>query len=149
MFLGNFIYKIDDKNRIFIPATFRKSISEVTLTYIDESTLILMDSKEWTPEVILSEANLPHLKLKSLIHYITYNSITLKIDSQGRIVIPSNIMSKLSFKEALILGKKDYFIIMNNNKYEEELNKINEEWATFLQTVEGQNYKRTLIFKKN
>jgi len=58
MYLGEFICKIDKKNRIFIPAPFRENLKEIILTYIDEDTLIIKSSENWTPDSILNNVTL-------------------------------------------------------------------------------------------
>lgn len=147
MYLGEFICKIDNKNRIIIPSSFRKNLKEIVVTYIDEDTLIIKSKEGWTPESVLKN-NTP-LK-ESHLQYILNNSLVIKVDSQGRIVIPTNIMSKLSFKEeALVIGKLDRFIIINKEKYINEINRINSEWKMYLESPEGQNFKKSLIFKKS
>lgn len=149
MYLGEFECKIDNKNRLFVPATFRKNLNEIVLTYIDEDTLVVKEKENWTPSSVLKGASIPTSKLKKLSHYIEHNSIVLKIDSQGRIVIPSEIMKKLSFTNiSIILGRTDTFLIMNKDKYISECEKLNKEWNTFLESEEGQNYKMSLIFRK-
>ena len=150
MYLGEFICKIDKKNRIFIPASFRENLKEIILTYIDEDTLIIKSSENWTPDSILNNTNIPKNKLKTYIHYIENNSVRIKLDKEGRIVIPKTIIDKLSFKtETIIIGKIDRFLIINKDKYLEEKNEINESWNKFLASDEGQNFKMSLLFKKN
>lgn len=150
MYLGEFICKIDKKNRIFIPAPFRENLKEIILTYIDEDTLIIKSSENWTPDSILNNTNIPKNKLKTYIHYIENNSVRIKLDKEGRIVIPKTIIDKLSFKtETIIIGKIDRFLIINKDKYLEEKNRINESWNKFLASEEGQNFKMSLLFKKN
>ena len=142
MYLGEFICKIDKKNRIFIPAPFRENLKEIILTYIDEDTLIIKSSENWTPDSILNNTNIPKNKLKTYIHYIENNSVIIKLDKEG--------IDKLSFKtETIIIGKIDRFLIINKDKYLEEKNRINESWNKFLASEEGQNFKMSLLFKKN
>lgn len=149
MFLGEFECKIDNKNRIFIPSSFRKDLKDVIITYIDEDTLIVRNIENWSPEVILSGVVLDRDKLNSYLMYIESNSLVVKVDSQGRIIIPLNIMKKLSFSsESIIIGKMDSFLIVNKDKYLEEANRINREWLEFLNSNQGKEFKASLVFRK-
>lgn len=149
MFLGEFDCKIDSKNRIFIPSNFRKDLKEVVITYIDEDTLIVRNKENWTPESILSGAKVDNDKLNSYLMYIECNSSVVKLDSQGRIIIPLSIIKKISFSsESIVIGKMDSFLIVNKDKYLEEVNRINREWLEFLDSNQGKEFKASLVFKK-
>ncbi len=108
---------------------------------------MVRNKEGWTPQLVL-DYNVDNLK--SYIHYIECNSVVIKVDSQGRIVIPLNIVSRISFKsESIVIGKMDSFVIVNRDKYIEERNRINMEWCQFLESNEGQNYKKSLMFRKS
>lgn len=150
MFLGEFECKIDNKNRFFMPSSFRKGLSEVVITLIDEDTLVIRNSEGWTSLAVLgSNISISSDKLSLYKSYIESNSETIKVDSQGRVLIPLSFIKCLSFsKDIIVVGRNDSIVVMDKLKYLEEKTRVNREWKEFLESNQGIEFKNSLVFKK-
>ena len=108
-FTGEYEYSLDQKNRLIIPAIFRKALSDANnktfvLTKGLDDCLVLYPLNEWHNV----ERQLGHLStikeknrnfIRNVVRYATY----LKYDGQGRIAIPSLILSHSKIKKEVVL----------------------------------------------
>ena len=108
-FTGEYEYSLDQKNRLIIPAKFRKSLAAVNdktfvLTKGLDNCLILYPLIEWN-NVERKLGQLSTIKeknrnfIRNVVRYATY----LKYDSQGRIAIPTNLLSHSKIKKEVVL----------------------------------------------
>ena len=98
-FTGEYEYSLDQKNRLIIPARFRKVLSDdndktFVLTKGLDDCLVLYPLNEWN-NVERQLGQLSTIKeknrnfIRNVVRYATY----LKYDGQGRIAIPSPLLS--------------------------------------------------------
>ena len=86
MFIGTYEVTIDDKNRFFVPAQFRREISkELMITFIDEDLIIIFENDNNPLIASLSEEK----KTPLVMEYLSNNTYNAHIDSQGRMLISS------------------------------------------------------------
>ena len=109
-FTGEYNYSLDDKNRVNIPAKFRRALGPESRTFVVtrgfDECLILYPSMEWK-RVEEQLVRLSSLKvrdrgfIRSIVRHATY----IQFDSQGRISIPDNLI-KYSYinKKVTIIG---------------------------------------------
>ena len=108
-FTGEYEYSLDQKNRLIIPAKFRKSLNVVNnktfvLTKGLDDCLVLYPLVEWN-NVERQLRQLSTIKeknrnfIRNVVRYATY----LKYDGQGRIAIPSSLLSHSKIKKEVVL----------------------------------------------
>ena len=109
-FTGEYNYSLDDKNRVNIPAKFRRALGPESRTFVVtrgfDECLILYPSMEWK-RVEEQLVRLSSLKvrdrgfIRSIVRHATY----IQFDTQGRISIPDNLV-KYSYinKKVTIIG---------------------------------------------
>ena len=107
MFMGEFFHNLDAKGRLIIPARFRNELGEgLVLTIGLDGCLTLYTSESWQ-KIYEQLSNLPTTKAqaRAFIRMLTSKANFVEIDSQGRILIPSNL-SKLAHieKECVVIG---------------------------------------------
>ena len=110
-FTGEYNNSIDQKNRLSIPAKYRKALSPVNngtfvLTRGFDECLVLYPLDEWK-KVELQLGSLSSIKIKnrSFVRSIVRWAVHLKYDSQGRIAIPENLLKYAKIdKNVTIIG---------------------------------------------
>ena len=110
-FTGEYNNSIDQKNRLSIPAKYRKALSPVNngtfvLTRGFDKCLVLYPLDEWK-KVELQLGSLSSIKIKnrSFVRSIVRCAVHLKYDSQGRIAIPENLLKYAKIdKNVTIIG---------------------------------------------
>tara|TARA_B100001540_G_C15646957_1_gene569291 strand:- start:388 stop:852 length:465 start_codon:yes stop_codon:yes gene_type:complete len=97
-FTGEFRNTIDQKNRLSIPAKYRKALSPVNdntfvLTRGFDQCLILYPLDEWKKvEGQLGSLSSIKVRHRNFVRSIVRCAIHVKYDSQGRIAIPENLL---------------------------------------------------------
>ena len=144
-FTGEFRNTIDQKNRLSIPAKYRKALSPVNdntfvLTRGFDQCLILYPLDEWKKvEGQLGSLSSIKVRHRNFVRSIVRCAIHVKYDSQGRIAIPDNLLqyAKIDSNVAVIGMIKKIEIwspsLLNNNgsddlidgDYEDLANEIN------------------------
>ena len=108
MYIGQYLHTLDNKNRIFLPARFRKKNKKFVLTRGLESCLYLYDLSSW--EKVLEK--LENLSLADKQEERAFKRALLSgaheavADSQGRILVPQTLRSYAQIKEneVMIIG---------------------------------------------
>ena len=144
-FTGEFRNTIDQKNRLSIPAKYRKALSPVNdntfvLTRGFDQCLILYPLDEWKKvEGQLGSLSSIKVRHRNFVRSIVRCAIHVKYDSQGRIAIAENLLqdAKIDSNVAVIGMIKKIEIwspnLLNNNgsddlidgDYEDLANEIN------------------------
>jgi MraZ protein len=97
-FTGEFRNSIDQKNRLSIPAKYRKALSPINdntfvLTRGFDQCLILYPLDEWKKvEGQLGSLSSIKVRHRNFVRSIVRCAIHIKYDSQGRIAIPDNLL---------------------------------------------------------
>lgn len=113
-FIGNDIYSVDHKGRVFVPAKFRSVLTKEDKGsfYIVrgfETSLLLFPLSGWNEFVKdLSNKRYSQKSIREAIRAFSYASERLSMDSQGRIVLPKELRdySKIE-NEVFFLGAID------------------------------------------
>ena len=110
-FTGEYYNSLDQKNRLNIPAKFRKVLDPVNdrtfvLTRGFDQCLVLYPLEDWSQvEAQLSKLSSIRGKHRSFVRSVTRYAISVQYDSQGRIQIPDTLLSYSSIKkEATVIG---------------------------------------------
>jgi len=97
-FTGEYNNSLDDKNRLNIPAKFRKSLDPVNdrtfiLTRGFDQCLLLYPLNEWQEvETQLSQLSSILSRDRDFVRSITRHATPVQYDSQGRIQIPETLI---------------------------------------------------------
>lgn len=123
MLMGTYYHSLDEKNRLIIPAAFRKSLGqEFVITQNLDHCLSLYPQEEWKK---LRDAldTLPKISSKTardLKRFLLGNSENQQIDKQGRIVIAERLRTFAGLKKELtLIGVDDHVEIWDQKAYEE------------------------------
>lgn len=126
-FVGNHTVKSDAKNRIALPALFRKTIAEneeksfVLQKDIFQNCLILYPHSEWQKQLThlqnkLNPYNSKHKRFKS---QFMRNTAEVTLDNGGRILLPKKLIELVGIeKEIEIAGSDTTIEIWNKAEYD-------------------------------
>ena len=98
-FTGETCNSIDQKNRLSIPAKYRKALSPVNnntfvLTKGFDRCLVLYPLDEWKKvEFQLGSLSSIKIRHRNFVRSIVRCAVHVKYDSQGRIAIPDNLLN--------------------------------------------------------
>ena len=125
-FTGEYEYSLDQKNRLIIPAKFRKSLAPINnkifvLTKGLDNCLILYPLNEWNNvEKQLGQLSTIKEKNRNFIRNVVRYATYLKYDNQGRIAIPAPLLSHSKIEKE----EEQRRVNKYNNLMEDE----NEAW---------------------
>ena len=125
MFMGEFHHNLDEKNRLIIPYKFREELGKkFVVTRGLEECLFVYSLTEWN-KIVEKLRSLPFTNkdARTFMRMFLSGATECELDSNGRIIIPSNLINYCSLeKEAIILGVNERLEIWAENKYEEFFN---------------------------
>ncbi len=137
MFTGRYKYKMDNKNRVFIPQRLRKidkgkSYDGFILLFGPAGSLILTTHElfeECQQELMVFPDN-PRLRIEFKRYYISTN-IELELDTQGRILIPQEYLEFAGIKkdsEVLFIGMGNWIELWNPEQFERRKAQLKLDW---------------------
>jgi len=110
-FTGEYYNTLDSKNRLSIPAKFRKALNPINdrtfvLTRGFDNCLLLYPVSEWSKvEEQLSFLSSMKGRHRNFIRSIVRHASYLQYDSQGRVIIPENLCEYAKIdKEVAVIG---------------------------------------------
>jgi len=129
MFIGEYKHTVDSKNRISLPAKFRKELGKkIVVTRGLDNCLFLFPLKTWE-ENSKEIAKLGwRADARGFTRFMFSGAVDLEIDSIGRILIPDYLreFSDLS-KTVIFAGVHDRIEIWNEKR-----------WGTYKKRIESQ-----------
>jgi len=130
MFRGTFKAKIDEKERLKIPAAFRKLLvdeygDDIFITSLDGEKALLYPLKVWNEmEERLSRLPRMNPRKERMLRVTNYYGLQSKIDGQGRTGLPITLKEKAELNgEVIVMGMQDHFEIWNHEKFQEDMSK--------------------------
>jgi MraZ protein len=124
MLIGEYIHTIDDKNRISLPAKFRKEMGKkIIITPGLDNCLFVFTLKEWakvSKRLGSSEGDLSFLKADQRIfnRNMFGGAVDVEVDSIGRILIPDFLKDRAKLKNSgAIIGVSDRLEIWNDKMW--------------------------------
>ena len=108
-FTGEYQYSLDKKNRLIIPAKFRKALDSVNdktfvLTKGLDNCLVLYPMAEWNNvERQLGQLSTIREKNRNFIRNVVRYATYLQYDAQGRVAIPLSLLSHSKIKKDVVL----------------------------------------------
>ena len=126
MLIGEYIHTIDEKNRISLPAKFRKEMGKiVVITPGLDQCLFIFTMEEWSKvskRLSDSDSDLSFLKAdqRNFNRYMFGRAAEVEIDSIGRILIPDFLKERIDLKNPVaIIGVKDRVEVWNDKTWSE------------------------------
>ncbi|MDD7765652.1 MAG: division/cell wall cluster transcriptional repressor MraZ [Anaerococcus vaginalis] len=127
MFLGEFIHKLDSKNRIMMPSEFRDELgNEFYVTKGPERSLVLYTIEEFEKRAKkyeeLSYQNKNNRAIKRLFFSST---IKAYLDKQGRVLLNKQLRDYANLgKEAIIIGNNSNIEIWDLNNWNDYIGDV-------------------------
>ena len=133
MFLGEYTTKFSGFGRVILPKKLRDIISGnvIILSRGFEGCVFGFDEKTFEIEVKKQlEISATEERARMLRRYIFSGSVPAELDSQGRFVIPSALLTyaKLS-GEVVIIGAGDHFEVWNRKIWTKQLKSIERDYG--------------------
>ena len=106
MFIGEYEHNMDDKGRLAVPVKFRKDLSKgaVVTRGLDKS-LFVYPMEDWK-KLAEKLANLPisQANNRAFARLMLAGAMDVKIDSQGRIVLPEYLRTYAGVKKNVVVA---------------------------------------------
>ena len=123
MFLGEYQPNLTDGSRLALPKKLREQIlgDEVVLSRGFEKCIFVYDKQDWINESQKQIDNpITDSKTRDLRRYMFAGAVDSKLDSQGRIVVPANLLSYAGLeKNITVIGAGDHVEIWNTDTWNE------------------------------
>jgi MraZ protein len=124
MLIGEYIHTIDDKNRVSLPAKFRKEMGKnVVIAPAPDQCLFIFTIKEWNKvsnRLTDNEHELSFLKAdkRNFNRFMLGRASDVEVDSIGRILIPDFLKDRIGLKgKAALVGVGDRVEIWNDKTW--------------------------------
>ena len=143
MFIGTFEHNLDGKNRVFLPARFRKELGDEFIYKFHASkypSIQLYNADEFNKarDEALMRARTPVEKRNILAQYHMGTDIA-NCDSQGRVVLNQMVTTAAEIEKACIfVGFGDYVEVMSPANYKKYLASITASNAADEQALEDE-----------
>ncbi|RJR15542.1 hypothetical protein C4579_01865 [Candidatus Microgenomates bacterium] len=128
-FLGEYRYRLDDKNRLLLPKRIRVEIDafEVVLSKGFEPYIAGFDIERWR-RMSQEPLSIPGYEEKGrqLRRQIFASAVILELDSLGRMVLPESLvrwahLEESKGKELVVIGAGDHFEIWTETNWKQYL----------------------------
>ena len=112
MIIGQYSHTIDDKNRLSLPAKFRKEMGKkVVITPGLDSCLFIFTMKEWekiAERLSVKESSILQADNRGFNRYLLGGAVEIEIDGAGRMLIPEHLRERAKLKSKVVfIGVKD------------------------------------------
>lgn len=106
MFIGEYKYNLDDKNRLAIPSKFRQQFGDgLVITKGLDNCLFIYTTKEWQ-KLVDKLANLPisQAKSRAFSRLMLAGAMDVTLDKQGRVVLPDYLKDFASLNKQVVVA---------------------------------------------
>ena len=130
MLIGEYTHSIDDKNRVSLPAKFRKELgNKIIITPGLDSCLFVFTLKEWSKiEEKLGGSSMLQSDNRGFNRFMFGGAVDTEVDSNGRILLPEFLKERAGIKNKVV-------IIGVSSRLEIWSEKV---WTDYKKTVEKQ-----------
>ena len=125
MFVGTFNHNIDDKKRLIMPAKFRNELgNEAVMTVGHDHSIAIYTSSEWNKlQEKLMAMNFNNSNARKYIRIIAGSACSFSLDSQGRVVLPLNLIKHSNIdKEVVLVGDLDHIELWSKENWDKYYN---------------------------
>lgn len=122
MFIGEYHYLIDNKNRLGVPVKFRaKLIKGAVVTRGIDICLFLYPKNEWQKLAVkLAKMSISKSKNRAFNRLMLAGAMDVKLDKQGRIILPDYLRHYAQIKKKVVVaGLYNRLEIWDEKKWEE------------------------------
>ncbi len=131
MFLGSYVTSFDlNSRRIALPKKIREYLatSEIILSFGFEKCIFGFDIAYWNKEAQKQiDQPLFEKQPRSLRRFFFSSAIVIRLDDQGRFVIPANYLEYAHIKKPIVIGAGDHFEIWEEKLWEKEKARVEGE----------------------
>jgi MraZ protein len=124
-FLGSYVYQLDDKGRVSLPAAFRREVPDQPFVLVQAyaPSLALYPESGWSEvEDRLRELLRHQPEARMYVLSVMSNAVEVTPDSQGRILIPSRLQEAAGLEgQVLLVGSIDKVELWNPDQFEEAI----------------------------
>jgi len=145
MLIGEYIHTIDEKNRVSLPAKFRKEMGKkIIITPGLGQCLFIFTMKEWekvSKRLSNSDTDLSFLKAdqRNFNRYMFGRAAEVEIDSIGRMLIPEFLQQGIKLRDkAAIIGVQDRVEVWNEKAWSEQKEKVGKEAEQLAEKLGGE-----------
>ena len=128
MLLGEYEHTLDDKNRLTLPAKFRRVFEDGCVVARGFDGCL----SAWTPEgwasyqeSTLSTLNLLSREQRQLHRYLISGATDMTPDRQGRVLIPPTLLAHAKLgRDVVVAGVNDHLEIWDRDAWRRELSEV-------------------------
>lgn len=127
MLIGEYTHSIDDKNRISLPAKFRKEMGKhVVLAPGLDQCIAMYTEREWERvSKKLSESSILQSDNRSFGRFMFGGAVETPVDAAGRILIPDFLKDRANLKtKVTVIGVQNRVELWNEEKWQAYKNSI-------------------------
>lgn len=139
MFFGYYEHNLDTKGRIVIPSKMREEAgAKVYIMKGYDGALSIFKSSDFE-KFVLESQNIPFNKKNSRAYLRVQfaSACELDVDKQGRVQIPSTLLTKYNIgKELVILGVGDHIEVWDKAIYLAYESQTNEDFEDIAENIE-------------
>lgn len=122
MLIGEYIHTIDNKNRVSLPAKFRKEMGKsLVVTPGLDNCLFIFTKKEWVKiSEKLSDFSMLQADNRSFNRFMFGGATEVDVDNIGRFLLPDFLKTRAGLSEKVALvGVQNRVEIWNDTKWSE------------------------------
>ena len=128
MFLGEYIYTLDDKGRLTIPSRFRDQFEHgVVITRGLDGCLFVFTHEDWQKltEILGEKLSFTQEKARHLVRFLCSGATDAVADRQGRILIPAFLREYAKLEaDVVIAGANTRLELWNPEKWREMMREV-------------------------
>ncbi|MEI8328338.1 MAG: division/cell wall cluster transcriptional repressor MraZ [Candidatus Taylorbacteria bacterium] len=106
MIIGEFRHTIDDKNRLSLPAKFRKEMGKtVVITPGLDSCLFIFTMKEWekiSGRLSAGDSSMLQADNRGFNRYLLGGAVEVEVDAVGRMLLPEYIRKRAKLQAKVV-----------------------------------------------
>ncbi len=106
MFIGEYKYNLDAKNRLALPSKFRKLFDDgAVITKGLDNCLFIYTTKEWN-KLVEKLANLPisQAKSRAFSRMMLAGAMDVDLDAQGRVILPDYLKQFAGLNKKVVIA---------------------------------------------
>ncbi|HEY4503998.1 MAG TPA: division/cell wall cluster transcriptional repressor MraZ [Candidatus Paceibacterota bacterium] len=131
MLIGEYRHVIDDKNRLSLPAKFRRETGKrVVITSGLDSCLFVFTTKSWesiTERLSSADSSMLQADNRGFNRYLLGGAVEIEVDALGRMLIPDYLISRAKLgRNVVIVGVRERAEIWDE-----------ERWNAYRADIEG------------
>lgn len=121
MFFGSYVHNLDEKGRLVIPSKMREELGLKAYILKGYDGALSIYKEEGFLKLMQEVNSLPFNKKNTRAYLRTQlaSVCELEIDRQGRVLLPTQLLSKYQIgREVIVIGALDHIEVWNRAEYE-------------------------------